>query len=90
MPAGIGYPTTPPGLESIIQALAIGGQPLGNISRLPGPLGAEGSPQPGLPPITPNAVQPPVPGLEGVTQDQLALILQALTSQGLFNGPGQI
>lgn len=89
MPQGIGYPQAQvpqqpqggnQGLDEILQALAMGGQPLGEIANMPSAM-----------PANPNAIANvnPMQGqvgnvLDQVTPEQLQMIIEAL-SQGAFN-----
>lgn len=94
MPDGIGYPQTQPvqpsggnqGLDQILQALAIGGQPLGEIANMQSPLTA-GIPQANS---QANPQANPIQGqignvMDQLTPDQLQLIMEALSQQGIFN-----
>lgn len=85
MPQGVGYGPQP-GIESIMQALAVGGQPQGNIANTPNPALPQGG-LPGLPAQPGGAASPigsanPLDALNGIPQDQIALILQALLAAG--------
>lgn len=85
----------PQGIESILQALAIGGQPIGQLGKLPGPMAAPSGaypastqPSPSTPgaaaAISTGAADPLQAALADATPEQLQLILQALLG-GAFN-----
>lgn len=85
--------SAPQGLDAITAALAIGGQPTGQISNLPSPVGLAGV-SAGLPPQqVPGAPAGPLPAtgnpiqgaLADANPDQIELIIQAVLS-GLLGG----
>ena len=65
----------PQGIDAILQALALGGQPVGNMGKMP-----MGINQPSMPNINP-AQEATIP----VQGDQMRLILEALMRNGAFN-----
>lgn len=86
MPQGIGYENNPQGLESILQALSLGGQPTGNIANLPPPTAVQQQPGAGVPPTGGAASLPdPVQQLLAANPGQAEIILEALAAAGVFN-----
>jgi len=90
--------TAPQGIPAILQALAVGGQPNGNIAQLPTPMNPAAIATPGANPMMPSPVQPSAPGLPqsgavdpltgalaSTNPEQLQMILQALMQTGAFN-----
>jgi len=87
MPEGIGYGPQAPGIDAILQALALGGQPLGNLAQQP--IGINPSAQDGVSqqPV-PTQNNPALAAAAPIQGDQIQALLEALLGGGAFNNGG--
>lgn len=83
-------PNQPPGIESILAALQTGGQPMGQLGKIPSPV------TPGAQPISPavptqagmpqmGTASPLQGGMGDIDPAMLNMILEALMRGGAFN-----
>lgn len=79
------------GLDAILQALALGGQPLGNLGQIPTGVNPSEVPMQGMNPMNTalpdeamatGSQNPAMSGVAPVQQDQIMAILQALLQRG--------